>query len=239
MHYLVINACSLTLTATNDLLLIVAIATVWALLRGSKWAVSLAVMAAGALIVAAFMPAGDWLARPLESRFPQWRQDPEAAPNGIIVLGGESGERIAALAELSSRFPEAPLVYSGADKNDPEYNALLTIFSRHGGNPKRIILENRSRNTYENAVYSRNLIKPNADQRWILITFALHMPRAVGAFRRVGFKIEAYPVDLHIEDSPFNPGSPALIRFDSVVKEWTGLVAYRLLDRTDALLPAP
>jgi uncharacterized SAM-binding protein YcdF (DUF218 family) len=196
-------------------------------------------MAACALIVAAFTPIGDWLACPLETRFPRWQQGQEAAPDGVIVLGGESGERIAALAELSSRFPQARLVYSGTDKNDPEYSELLKIFSLHGGDPKRIILENRSRNTYENAIYSRGLIKPNADQRWILVTFALHMPRAVGSFRRAGFKIEAYPIDLHAEDSPFTAGSQALIRFDAVVKEWTALVAYRLMGRTDALLPAP
>lgn len=239
MYYLIINARSLTPNATNGLVLIAAMAAGWALFRVSKRAASLALTAGCALIVAAFMPIGDWLAFPLETRFPLWRQYSETPPKGIIVLGGESGERITALSELSSRFPHARLVYSGADRNDPEYGELLKIFSRHGGDAKRIILENRSRNTYENALYSRDLIKPNADQRWILVTFALHMPRAVGTFRRAGFKIEAYPVDLHAENFPFTPGSPALIRFDSVMKEWTGLVAYWLMGRTDALLPAP
>jgi uncharacterized SAM-binding protein YcdF (DUF218 family) len=239
MHYLTSSAYSLIQTATNVLVLILAIATAWALWRRSKCAASLAVMAACALIFAAFMPIGEWLARPLENRFPPWQMGPHAAPDGIIAIGGESGERITALAELSLRFPQARLVYSGTNDSDPEFNELLKIFARHGGMSQRIILETRSQNTYENAVYSRDLIKPKPDQRWILITFSLHMPRAIGCFWRAGFNVEAYPVDLHTEDSPFIAGSPALIRLDAVVREWTALVAYRLIGRTDALLPAP
>jgi uncharacterized SAM-binding protein YcdF (DUF218 family) len=236
MHYLFLNACYLTPAATNGLFLVVAIATGWALLRRSNCATVLAAMAACALIVAAFTPIGDWLARPLETRFSQWRQSPHNTPDGIIVIGGESGERISALAELSSRYPQARLVYSGTDINDSEFSELLKIFFRRGGDPKRITFESRSRNTYENAIYSADLIRPKMGQRWLLVTFSLHMPRAIGTFRHAGFKIEAYPVDPH---SPFIAGSPALIRFDSVVREWTGLLAYRLMGRTDALFPEP
>jgi uncharacterized SAM-binding protein YcdF (DUF218 family) len=239
MHYLTSNAYSLIPTATNSLVLILAVATGWALLRRSKCAASLAAAATCVLIVGAIMPVGDWLARPLENRFPQWQTGPHAAPDGIIAIGGESGERITALAELSLRFPQARLVYSGSDESDPEFNGLLKIFARHGGTSQRIILETGSQNTYENAVYSWNLIKPKPDQRWILITFSLHMPRAIGCFRRAGFKVEAYPIDLNTGASPFIAGSPALIRLDAVVREWAALVAYRLMGRTDALLPAP
>jgi uncharacterized SAM-binding protein YcdF (DUF218 family) len=135
------------------------------------------------------------------------------------------------------RFPQARLVYSGPDSNSSDFNELLRIFSRHGGDTKRITLETRSRSTYENAVYTSEMLKPSSDQRWILITFSLHMPRAVGCFRRARFKIEAYPVDTR--ESPFVSGTPALIRFDAVMREWTALVVYRLLGKTDALLPAP
>ena len=195
MHYILLNAYSLTPVATNGLVLVAAIATGWALLRRSKCATVLAAMAACALIVAAFTPIGDWLARPLETRFPQWRQGSHNAADGIIVIGGESGERISALAELSARYPQARLVYSGTDESDPEFTELLKIFSRHGCDPKRITFESRSRNTYENALYSADLIRPNIDQHWVLITFSLHMPRAIGSFRHAGFEIEAYPVD--------------------------------------------
>ena len=230
MRYLISNAFSSIPAPTDVLVVIVAITTGWVLLHRSKFAPSLMATVSCVLIAGALMPVGEWLARPLENKFPQWQMGPHAAPDGIIAIGGESGERITALAELSLRFPQARLVYSGSGENSSEFNELLKIFARHGGDPQRITLETRSRNTYENAAYSSELIKPNPEQRWILVTFSLHMPRAVGSFRRAGFRIEAYPVKLGTGNRP-----PVF----AVVKEWMALVAYRVIGRTDALFPTP
>ena len=60
---------------------------------------------------------------------------------------------------------------------------------------ERIELEDRSRNTVENAVFTRALVNPKPNERWLLVTSAAHMPRAIGTFRQAGFPIEAYPVD--------------------------------------------
>jgi uncharacterized SAM-binding protein YcdF (DUF218 family) len=59
----------------------------------------------------------------------------------------------------------------------------------------RIVLEERSRNTLENAIYSKDLANPKAGERWLLVTSAYHMPRAIGVFRQAGFMVEAYPAD--------------------------------------------
>ena len=59
----------------------------------------------------------------------------------------------------------------------------------------RITAEEQSRNTIENAVFSRLLADPKPGERWLLVTSAFHMPRAIAAFRAAGFPIEAYPVD--------------------------------------------
>src|SRR4029079_5186358 len=59
----------------------------------------------------------------------------------------------------------------------------------------RIELENASRNTFENATMTKALVQPEPGQRWLLVTSAFHMPRAVGCFRRAGFAVEPYPVD--------------------------------------------
>ena len=237
MSFLISNAFFLTPTATNILILVGAVAISRTALRWSKQAAVLAALAACVVIVVAFVPVGDWLARPLETRFPQWREDSHTDPYGIIVLGGESGERITALAALNLRFPRAHLVYSGPGDDNSDFGSLLQIFSRHGGNPGRLTLETHSRNTYENAAYSSAMLKPFPDQSWILITFSLHMARAIGCFRHAGFKVEAYPIEA--DASPFDPGTPALIRFDAVVREWTAIFVYRLLGKTDALLPGP
>jgi uncharacterized SAM-binding protein YcdF (DUF218 family) len=78
----------------------------------------------------------------------------------------------------------------------------------------------------------------------LLVTSAYHMPRAIGTFRRVGFAVEAYPVDYRtrgIEDlaRPFPNLGEGLRRGDIAMREWVGLLMYRLAGRTNALFPAP
>jgi uncharacterized SAM-binding protein YcdF (DUF218 family) len=69
------------------------------------------------------------------------------------------------------------------------------------------------------------------------------MPRAVGCFRVAGFHVEPYPVQFKSDPSNlfagFVPGSEALGQLDAAAKEWIGLMAYRLIGKTDALFPGP
>jgi uncharacterized SAM-binding protein YcdF (DUF218 family) len=170
-----------------------------------------------------------------------------SAPADIVRgdhdLNDTVGERITILAELTRDFPQARLVYSGPGE-DRYAEALLQKFARLGGDRERVTMETRSRNTFENAVYSKELIKPHSNERWLLVTAALHMPPAIGCFRRVGFKVEGYPIqyttgDRSLLQTAFGLGSHALTRLDAAMKEWIGLVVYRLTDKTNQLLPAP
>ena len=235
MFYTASKAIWLIIAPTNALILITAAATLWAVLRLSKRAAWLAAGGACALVIGGFTPIGYWLTVPLEDRFPPWEGGSQPVVDGIIVLGGEAGERITILAELTREFPQARLVYTGPGE-DSAAEALLKKFARLGGDRERVAMERRSRNTFENAVYSRKLVKPNSNERWLLVTAALHMPRAIGCFRRVGFKVEAYPTLYTSRDTL---GSEALIRLDAAMKEWIGLVVYRLTGRTSELFPAP
>ena len=104
------------------------------------------------------------------------------------------------MAALARSFPQARIVYSGGDAsllgNQPdEAQFALPLLESFGVARARIALERRSRNTYQNAAFSKELVKPKPGERWLLVTSAHHMPRAVGCFRRVGFDVEAYPVD--------------------------------------------
>jgi hypothetical protein len=70
------------------------------------------------------------------------------------------------------------------------------------------------------------------------------MPRAMGAFRRAGFKVEPWPVDYRTRGRadltrPFDTVSEGLRRVDVAAREWVGLLAYRLSGRSSALFPAP
>jgi hypothetical protein len=61
--------------------------------------------------------------------------------------------------------------------------------------PERIVYEDRSRNTHENAQFTRDMLNPGADEIWLLVTSAWHMPRSMGVFRAAGFPVVPYPVD--------------------------------------------
>ena len=132
------------------------------------------------------------------------------------------------------------LVFAGP----PESAFVLDLFERFGIPRARFQVEERSRNTVENAVYSKALAAPKPGERWLLVTSAYHMPRAIGAFRKAGFDVDAYPVDYRTAGAedlliPFEDAASGLRRTDIAAREWIGLLAYRLVGRTDALFPGP
>jgi uncharacterized SAM-binding protein YcdF (DUF218 family) len=181
------------------------------------------------------VPAGAWLIRILEDRFPQ--APLPAQVRGVVAISGEwFGERTKPLVALSKKYPNALVLYSGtADQNPVER------FAHFGGDASRLIVEGKSEDTYENAQFSGALMKPKPDERWILITSAYHMPRAVGCFRRAGFRIDAYPVEYLHPKGTFGFANrkvnEAELKF--ALREWGALVVYRILGRTDSLFPGP
>ena len=109
----------------------------------------------------------------------------------------------------------------------------------------RLRLEPRSRNTSENAIYARDLLKPKPGERWVLVTSASHIPRAVGCFSKAGFHVIPYPVDYFTfgdeRDYWIYTFAPlaALNIFDIATKEWIGLTVYWLSGRTNEFFPSP
>lgn len=215
------------------------------------------------LLFAGLSPLANWVTLPLEQRFETFRDDGRPV-HGVIVLGGsiqaadsvvrnqlllnEAGERAVALADLARRYPEARIVFSGGggtliEDQVAEAAGLERFAQTLGVDPERVVFEDRSRSTRENAVYTRELVEPRPGERWLLVTSAWHMPRAIGCFRRVGFNVTAYPVDFRTRGSsdrwrPFAFSSEGLRRLDIIMKEWVGLLAYRLVGYTPELLPA-
>jgi uncharacterized SAM-binding protein YcdF (DUF218 family) len=223
-------------------------------------------VSAGVILLALIgvFPVGALLLLPLTERFPAWTNQ-DGDPDGIIILGGavinpqisaarnslevgSSAGRITAVADLARRYPRARIVISGGsgellDNSALEAPLTARLLESFGVAPERIVFEDRSRNTAENALFARDLAKPKRGERWLLITSAYHMPRAVGCFRRVGFMVEAYPVDWQTPGwialtSMTNP-SEGLSRTDLAVHEWLGLIVYWVTGRTDALFPGP
>jgi uncharacterized SAM-binding protein YcdF (DUF218 family) len=223
---------------SNLVILITAAAAVFALLLQSKFAAWLAAIGGCTLVIGGFTPVSYSLLRPLQNRFPQWQAGFQPLVDGVIVLGGSGGA--IELVELGQDFPQARLVYSGLS-GDTIVDHLLAEFARFGGDRERVTVETRSRNTFENALYAKELIKPNAQERWLVVTMASHMPRAIGCFQRVGFKVEAYPIRYMTPVISFRFSSSALslLTLDMAIKEWIGLLVYRATGKTDELFPAP
>ena len=218
---------------------------------------------AAILVPIAVLPVGQWLLTPLENRFPP----PVALPDridGVIALGGvanleitaargevalqDSAERVTTLIELAHRYPAARLVFTSGTQwlsgvASSEAEAMRGFYRRQGLDLGRIVLEDRARNTYENAVFSRELVRPAPGERWLLVTSAAHMPRAVGVFRRAGWPVLAYPVDYQTTGGvrlwAGLDAARRLEEFDGAIKAWLGLIAYRLSHRSSALFPAP
>ena len=162
---------------------------------------------------------------------------------------GPSIDRLIAAAQLAHRFPKARILFSGGngslDSTDParEADFALPVFESLGISGDRLIMERRSRNTEENAEFSKALVSPKEGEQWLLVTSAYHMPRAVGIFRKAGFAVEPYPVDWRsgranlLRPSRFFIGG--LGRIDTAAREWMGLIAYWITGRTSELFPGP
>ncbi len=242
MIYYVSKVFWLIAAPTNALVLISAIAAFWAVLRSPNCVAWLAAAVVCGLVIGTFTPIGVALTVPLEYRFALSPPDSRVSPDGIILLGGGSIGELRAVAALSQNYPKARLIFSGFGATDPANDLRLKIFAQLGGDPTRVSMESRPRTTSEDALYVAALLKPKPSERWLLVTSALHMPRAVGCFRVAGFQVEPYPVEFRtVRSHPFAfvPGAAALHDLDTATKEWIGLIAYRLMGKTDALFPGP
>jgi uncharacterized SAM-binding protein YcdF (DUF218 family) len=216
------------------------------------------------LLLIGVLPIGGVLLYLLESRFPPW--DPaRGTPVGIIVLGGaidpdlsaahgqpalnDSAERVTAVAELARRYPSARIVYSGGSASlirdgAREADYATRLFESFGIARNRITIQRNSRNTAEDAAFSKELVKPKPGERWLLVTSGYHMPRSIGTFRKAGFVVEAYPVDWRIEDvrhlwPSITVLTASLGVTDQATHEWAGLVVYWLTGRSSELFPGP
>jgi uncharacterized SAM-binding protein YcdF (DUF218 family) len=227
--------------------------------RGRHLLVGLVLTGFGLMLI----PLDEMLARRLEDRFPVLMID---HLDGIIVLGGAvdieksisrgrpsingAAERITEMIVLIRRFPQAQVVFTGGsgslgDQNHKEADILKELLIQMGIDTSRIVFENQSRNTHENAIMSKALVNPTPDQTWALVTSAGHMPRAVGCFRAAGWPVVAWPVNYQtinsgphdLRDSFFSVG-----RFQTLANtlhEGLGLVYYYLRGWILTPFPAP
>jgi uncharacterized SAM-binding protein YcdF (DUF218 family) len=263
MFFILSKTVASLLLPSNSLILLGVISVVLLMTRFRRAGLRLAIACLVLLALIGLLPLGGILAHTLESRFPTW--DPaRGAPDGIVVLGGSistalsidydepmlTGDagRITAIAKLARAYPNARIVYANGDasliptgQSDAKYFYALT--DSFGISRERVTVESQSRNTFENATFSKAMINPKPGERWLLVTSAQHMPRAVGCFRQAGFPVEAYPAvwKTQLRGSFAFPETvgKGLYDLDLATREWIGLIAYWLTGKTDTLLPSP
>lgn len=250
------------LASPDSLLLILILATLIFSYTGKQKIVkALLAMISAFLILIAFFPVGEWLLYPLESRFQTNPSLPDKVDGIIVLSGAENAElshlwgqvELGAAAErdlmfltLARQYPKAKLVFTGGTGSllKQEYKAAdiaEKLFNNLGFNTSRIIFERESRNTYENVIYSKKIIKPEKNKNWILITTGWHMPRSVGIFCKADWPVIPYPVDHQTKKGnlfriDFNLANN-LYTLKTVIKEWLGLFAYYLSGKTTGFLP--
>lgn len=266
-----VSKVTVLLTQPTALLVMLLVWGLWARAMSFRRRGNARVAWAGALLaIAAFLPVGNWLLIPLENRFERPLLGEVGVPDGFIVLGGavdtvvskarempalnSAAERVTAMLALRHRFPLARIIYTGGSADillasTTEAEVMRQLMEESGIAATDLEFEGAARNTAENAalVRARLLAGTSAAAvtgRWLLVTSAFHMPRAMGVFRQAGFDVIAYPVDYRTRGNEdrwrfLDAPSDNLGRLDLAVHEWLGLFAYRLTGRTAEVLPAP
>lgn len=211
------------------------------------------------ILILSVAPVGEWLISPLEDRFPRPASIPAGITGILVLAGGEdtgitasrgvaslngAGDRLVEVVTLGKAYPDLPILFSGGGvgtsaSENHAFTARL-IFNGLGLDSARIVYEDKSRTTAESAVLARRFIPDTS--RWLLLTSANHMPRAVGAFRAQGWEVVAFPVDYYTRGVTVWGGfsfmrSAGMLSI--AIHEWGGLLWYRVSGRSQSLFPAP
>jgi uncharacterized SAM-binding protein YcdF (DUF218 family) len=216
--------------------------------RTGRW---ITFITATSLFILLVLPLGAWVTSPLENRFP--RPPLPDHVEGLLVLGGGENRELFALrgtaatifsegrlveaVDLARRFPQARIVFSGL-----EADVARAAFAQMGAPMNRFTFENRARNTFENLLFSKNLIGPKPGETWLLVTHAVSIPRAMGVAQQVGWNMIPWPVDYQTggHGFHFSIGFVDNVReLEIATHEWIGLVVYRLMGRSAAWFPSP
>ncbi|PZP56261.1 MAG: YdcF family protein [Micavibrio aeruginosavorus] len=208
--------------------------------------------AALSFVFLGFLPVGPLLVQFLESRTFTPVNLPERV-DGIIVLGGavnaesseilkqpqlnEWSERIFEMMRLSQTYPQARVIYAGGagslhGQGYEEATIVKKMLEDISFPTKNFAFETKSRNTYENAIYSKKLAHPQSGENWLLITSAFHIPRSKAVFEKQDWTVTPYPAGFiengYIEPWQFMDVSGNYWKLNIAVKEIIGIIAYKL-----------
>ena len=231
--------------------------------RRRRWITRLSLTCAVALpLIYGFLPVSSLPLQILEGRITRGEIGHKKI-DGIIVLGGFTGngviaeshnqyglggsaERFTAAMALIRQMPKTPILFSGFSgdlipRGWRESDNIRDLIRQIGGLNTTVLYEENSRNTYENAVNSRQIFVDEPGTNWILVTSANHMPRAIGSFDAAGWTgIIPYPVDYQTPKTGHTDLwniSQGISCVRQSLHEYVGLLVYYLSGRSTALFP--
>ena len=220
-----------------------------------KVAKFIGVIMLGAWVGVGYVPIPNYILTYLENSVPRPSNFDINNFDCIIILGGGTGsglspllrdeaslgsaaERVTKAVEFSRKNKNLKILFSGFS-GDIFHNGLSEsevasrFFDEQGVKKTDLLFDNHSRNTYENAVFTKKIIAEHDLKKPLLITSALHMPRAASTFSAVfGMdRITFYPVDYNttgeVEWFSYSWRS-GIGRWYSVLKELFGIFSYRV-----------
>jgi uncharacterized SAM-binding protein YcdF (DUF218 family) len=228
--------------------------------RAPRVAFALPAAALGVLLFFGSPRVAVRLARGLEQAAPA-TMNAAVTYDAVIVLGGgvdpnitvetgrtafrEPAERMITAFDLLRAGRAKSVLLSGGPWGDArvplvrsEAGVMADQLEAWGIDAARIVVEERSRNTHENAVESVAIVRARGWGRVLLVTSAAHMPRALACFVHEGLRVDALPVDFHASDPArwppsWLPRAWAVLESTEVLHEWVGRAVYRARGWTD------
>ena len=211
------------------------------------------------LIIISILPIGNYLIYQIEKEYHSNTEIPENI-DGILILGGAtdalmfkeygqislngSAERLVESVDIIRKHQNAKVIFSGGSGvlNRPDLghsDVAKFFYKKMGLDTNRLIFENSSRNTYENILFSKKIIIPKKNEKWLLITSASHMKRAQLVAEKNNWNFIPYAVDFkNLKNFKFIFNLNLLSNINSFQQgshEWLGLVSYYLMGRTSKI----
>ena len=210
-------------------------------------------------IIIAVMPTGEFMIYQLEKKFHVLKSLPNEI-DGIPILSGAtqpvltkehnqislngSAERLTESLLLMKKYSNSKIIFSGGSgslnnqKLTHSYAANL-FFTNFEIKLDNIIYENNSRNTYENILFSKKIVNPKINEKWVIVTSAHHMQRALNIAEKLGWTLIPYAVDFkHLKTFSWKPSINFLNNisiFQSAIHEWLGLMVYYLTGKSSKI----
>ena len=241
-----------------ELWIVVCLVGAWALSRSAnRLRLARRLLLLGILLLygLGIRPTTDALVRPLETRYPPIAAAESKPYDAIVVLGGGSRWQpqtgaatiigtaslprlICGMMSLRAGFAPALVLSGGVGdplrQSPPEADVMRDLALQLGAPPSAVLTESNSRTTAENAVEVRRTL-PSA-RRIVLVTSALHLPRATALFRKQGFEVTPAPCDFIVSPDPwgptdFLPSGRALSYTGAAIHEYVALAVFRAIGR--------